>query len=495
MRRLVAKLWNYYDVLRDDGLPLFDYLEQLTFLLFLKMEHGRADRESFWGQAFMPVGDAWQSLLDNDGQELEDTYNHILREFAQRGDTLGTIFRKAQNRIQDPAKLKKLVVDIDKEQWSGESLNVTRVAYQGLLAKGAEDVKSGLGQYYTPRALTAAIVDCVQPGPEDTIYDPACGTAGFLLAAHDYLRRHHGSELSREQGAWPARGGICGVELVPRAARLAAMNMQLHGIGGTNGHSPIEVRNSLTGAPHRCPSVVLANPPFGRRSSITPVGKWGRADWEEIEYTGNEFWVRTKNRQLHFLQHIASTLDSPGRAAVIVPDNVLWEGGAAEAVRRRLLKQFDVHTLLRLPTGIFYAGGVKANVLFFDKKPDRQETPWISTLWVYDLRAGQHFTLKQNPLTHEHLDDFVKCYRPGEPRDTRVETERFKSFSWEELVARDKVNLDITWLTNPGLEDADSLLPPDVIAREIVKDLTAALGEFAAIADVLEQAKNRPPKA
>ena len=492
-RRLVAKLWNYCDVLRDDGVSTIDYVEQLTFLLFLKMGHERATRRSFPDESLKPVANAWQTLLDADGEDLEDEYNHILRRFGQREDTLGVIFRKAQNKIQDPAKLKRLIVDlIDKERWSSQGVDVKGDAYEELLAKGAEDIKSGAGQYFTPRELIAAMVDCLQPGPDDTISDPACGTGGFLLAAYNYIQRHYG-ELTPEQRDRLAGGGISGTELVDGTARLAAMNMLLHGIGKPTGQSLIEVRDALAESPRNYPSVVLANPPFGRKSSITIVGEDGRASREDIEYNRQDFWVTTKNKQLNFVQHIASMLGIPGRAAVVLPDNVLFEGGAGETIRRRLLKQFDVHTMLRLPTGIFYAGGVKANVLFFDKQPARPDEPWTKNLWVYDFRTGQHFTLKQNRLTREHLNDFVECYRPGEPREKREETERFKPFSYEELIARDKVNLDITWLKDPSLEDADSLLPPDVIAREIVEDLQAALAEFTAVAEALEQAKDRLP--
>jgi type I restriction enzyme M protein len=489
---LVAKLWNYCDVLRDDGVSTIDYVEQLTFLLFLKMGHERTTRKSFPDLALKPVGDAWTSLLDLDGQDLEDTYNHVLRDFAQRGDTLGVIFRKAQNRIQDPAKLKRLIVDlIDKEKWSSQGVDVKGDAYEELLAKGAEDVKSGAGQYFTPRALIAAMVDCIQPGPDDTICDTACGTGGFLLAAHDYIESRYESDLTPEQRDGLDTGGISGIELVDGTARLAAMNMLLHGIGKPNGRSLIEVRDALAEPPHSYPSVVLANPPFGRKSSITVVGDGGRASREDIEYARQDFWVTTKNKQLNFVQHIASMLGIPGRAAVVLPDNVLFEGGAGETIRRRLLKQFDVHTLLRLPTGIFYAGGVKANVLFFDKKAGLPGEHWTSALWVYDLRTGEHFTLKQNRLTRERLDDFVKCYRPGEPRKSRTETQRFKVYNYDELITRDKVNLDISWLKDPGLDDADSLLPPDTIAREIVEDLTTALAEFTAIAEILEQGSAR----
>ncbi|WP_432869298.1 type I restriction-modification system subunit M [Microbispora rosea] len=491
-RRLVAKLWNYCDVLRDDGVSTIDYVEQLTFLLFLKMAHERANRKLNPDTALAGVAARWQKLLDSEAQDLEKDYRDTLEHLGKQPGTLGVIFRKAQNKIQDPAKLKRLIVDlIGNENWSSQGVDIKGDAYEELLAKGAEDVKSGAGQYFTPRALIAAMVDCIQPGPNDTIADPACGTGGFLLAAHEYIVEHYGSTLTPEQRTRLASGAISGTELVDGTARLAAMNMLVHGIGRPNGESLIEVKDALAEAPARHPSVVLANPPFGKKSSITVIGEGGRVDKEAISYNRQDFWTTTTNKQLNFVQHIASMLAIPGRAAVVVPDNVLFEGGSGEIVRRRLLKQFDVHTLLRLPTGIFYAGGVKANVLFFDKKEALPGKAWTSTLWVYDFRVGQHFTLKQNPLRREHLDDFVKCYRPGEPRSTRIETERFRSFSYDELIARDKVNLDITWLKDPSLEDADSLLPPEVIAQEIVEDLEAALGEFAAIAEALQQARER----
>ncbi|MFB9247409.1 N-6 DNA methylase [Sphaerisporangium melleum] len=495
-RRLVAKLWNYCDVLRDDGVSTIDYVEQLTYLLFLKMAHERANRRLNPDTALAGVAARWQALLDLEGPKLESAYRETLEQLGKQPGTLGVIFRKAQNRIQDPAKLKRLIVDlIGKENWSSQGSDVKGDAYEELLAKGAEDVKTGAGQYFTPRALISAMVDCLQPGPDDTIADPACGTGGFLLAAHEYIVDRYGSSLTPEQRDRLALGGISGTELVDGTARLAAMNMIVHGIGKPNGPSLIDVRDALAEPPARHPSVVLANPPFGKKSSITVIGEDGRADREAISYTRNDFWTTTTNKQLNFVQHIASMLAIPGRAGVVVPDNVLFEGGAGETVRRRLLKQFDVHTLLRLPTGIFYAGGVKANVLFFDKKEARPGEAWTETLWVYDFRVGQHFTLKQNPLRRDHLDDFVKCYRPGEPHKHRVETERFRPFAYEELIARDKVNLDISWLKDPSLEDADSLLPPEVIAQEIVEDLEAALSEFAAIAEALQQAKARSADA
>ncbi|TDC43668.1 class I SAM-dependent DNA methyltransferase [Micromonospora sp. KC213] len=484
-RRLVQKLWNYCDVLRDDGVSTIDYVEQLTYLLFLKMADERANRK-LKPEQIVPDELSWQTLLDAEGDALEVQYRHILTGLGRAEGTLGTIFRKAQNKIQDPAKLKRLIVDlIDKEQWSGTGVDVKGDAYEELLAKGAEDAKSGAGQYFTPRALTTAMVDCMLPTPDDTITDPACGTGGFLLAAFEHIQRHHGSSLTPDQRRRLANGAIFGTELVDGTARLAAMNMLLHGIGTPNGPSLIDVRDALGRVPDRRVSLVLANPPFGRSSSIRMVGEGGRAASRgDGEVDRPDFWATTANKQLNFVQHIASLLEIDGRAAVVLPDNVLFEGGAGETIRRRLLKQYDLHTMLRLPTGIFYAGGVKANVLFFERKRAREQ-PWTQQLWVYDFRTNQHFTLKQNPLRRGHLQDFVDCYLPGKDRSERVETERFRAFSYDELISRDKVNLDITWLKDASLEDADALLPPEVIAQEIVEDLQAALAEFAAIAEAL----------
>ncbi len=330
------------------------------------------------------------------------------------------------------------------------------------------------------------MVDVTQPTPTDTITDPACGTGGFLIAAHHYIRTHHMDDISREDRLSLGAGKIWGTELVTGTARLAAMNMLLHGIGDADGPSLITVSDALAEQPRRHASLVLANPPFGKKSAITVVGTDGRAEREDISYERADFRATTTNKQLNFLQHIMSLLAMNGRAAVVLPDNVLFEGGAGERVRRRLLEEFDLHTLLRLPTGIFYAGGVKANVLFFEKKPPRGGGGHnTSKLWVYDFRTGRHFTLKQRPLRRADLDDFVEAYLPGKPHDERVESERFRAFDHADLIARDKVNLDITWLKDPALDDADSLLPPELIAREIVEDLQAALAEFTALADSL----------
>jgi type I restriction enzyme M protein len=484
-RRLVDKLWSYCNVLRDDGVSTIDYVEQLTYLIFLKMAHEREIR-LLRPERVTPQEVSWQQLLDADGNELEITYRRILERLGKEQGVVGVVFRKAQNKIQDPAKLKRLVVDlIDKENWSATGVDIKGDAYEQLLAKGAEDVKSGAGQYFTPRPLISAMVDCVRPTAADTVADPACGTGGFLLEAY---RHATDGPLTPEDRERLRAGFVSGTELVDGTARLAAMNMVLHGIVQPGDASPIEVRDALLRADGKHPSVVLANPPFGRKSSLTMVGADGREAREDTEVARPDFWVTTSNKQLNFVQHIAQMLAIGGRAAVVLPDNVLFEGGAGETVRRRLLTEFDAHTLLRLPTGIFYAGGVKANVLFFDKKPARPGQPWTERLWVYDLRTNQHFTQKQNPLRRHHLDEFVECYLPEAARSTRVESERWKAYGYDELVARDKANLDLVWLRDAALEDADNLPPPEVLAREIVDDLEAALAEFAAVAEALEKA-------
>ncbi|KJK49450.1 type I restriction-modification system subunit M [Streptomyces sp. NRRL F-4428] len=487
---LVAKLWNYCNVLRDNGLSTIEYVEQLSYLLFLKMADEIASDPFTEAEArtVVPAKYDWQSLASKKGIELEVQYREILAELGKSpGTTLGRIFAKAQNRITEPALLEKLVVElIGKEDWTIQGTDLKGDAYEGLLAKGAEDTKTGAGQYFTPRALIDAMVDVMQPQPGDTITDPACGTAGFLIAAHAYIRKHHMQNLSREERLALGDGKIWGNELVTGTARLAAMNMLLHGIGDADGKSLITEGDALAEQPKQHASLVLANPPFGKKSAITIVGTDGKADRQDISYDRDDFRATTTNKQLNFLQHIMSLMEMNGRAAVVLPDNVLFEGGAGEKIRRRLLEDFDLHTILRLPTGIFYAGGVKANVLFFEKKPPRSGGAHnTSKLWVYDFRTAKHFTLKQHPLTRAALEEFVEAYLPGKSRNERVESERFKCFDYEELIARDKVNLDITWMKDPALDDADSLLPPEVIAQEIVEDLQAALSEFAAIAEAL----------
>ena len=483
-RQLVDKLWNFCHLLRDDGVSTIDYTEQLTYLLFLKMAHERATRP-LKPETIVSDDCSWQRLLDTDGDELEATYRLMLETLARQPGMLGVIFRKAQNKIQDPAKLKRLIADlIDQENWSATGVDIKGDAYEGLLAKGAEDQKSGAGQYFTPRSVISAMVDCVQPTVDDTVTDPACGTGGFLLAAYEYASQNS-EDFTPDQKAHLREGFVQGVELVDGTARLAAMNMLLHGMGRADGPSPIEVKDALTADPGKRWSVVLANPPFGTKSSVKMVGEDGQIKKDTLEIVRDDFWVTTSNKQINFVQHIKTILDINGRAAVVLPDNVLFEGGAGETLRKRLLKEFDVHTLLRLPTGIFYAGGVRANVLFFNKRPAASD-PWTEKLWVYDFRTSQHFTQKQNPLRRAHLDEFVGCYKPGRPRSERVESERFKAFTYDELIARDKANLDLAWLKDDSIEDAADLPAPDVLAAEIMEELEAALVEFAAIVEGLD---------
>ena len=478
---LVQKLWNYCNILRDDGLSYGDYLEQLTFLLFLKM----ADEQSkppFNKPSRIPKGYDWQSLLKLDGEALEAHYRHTLEALGKHSGMLGLIFRKAQNKIQDPAKLRRLIVDlIDKEEWSTLDVDVKGSAYEGLLQKNAEDVKGGAGQYFTPRPLIAAMVEVTGPQAGQTICDPACGTGGFLLAAYDYLVKHE--TLDRAQKQKLKSGTFFGIELVDSVTRLCAMNLMLHGIGGDSEEElPVVTKDALAGK-HGEFDIVLANPPFGRKSSVTIVNDAGETSRDSLTINREDFWATTSNKQLNFVQHIFTILKQHGRAAVVVPDNVLFEGGAGETIRRELLKQADVHTLLRLPTGIFYAQGVKANVLFFERKPAR-ETPWTQKLWIYDLRTNMHFTLKENTLARSDLDDFVGCYN-RKNRNSRKESERFKSFTYEELTKRDKLNLDIFWLKDDALEESANLPAPEVIAADIAADLAAALEQFAAIAEDL----------
>ena len=483
-QQIVAKLWNYCNILRDDGLSYGDYVEQLTFLLFLKMAEEQS-RPPWSKPSPLPSGLDWLSLLARDGDELEIHYRRVLETLGKQSGMLGLVFRKAQNKIQDPAKLRRLIVDlIDREQWSAMSADVKGDAYEGLLQKNAEDVKGGAGQYFTPRALIRAIVDVMRPAPGETICDPACGTGGFLLAAHDYIADPSHYQLDVKEKRRLKSGALFGVELVDSVARLCCMNLLLHGIGGDGAEAvPIDVRDSLGSHGGTFYEMVLTNPPFGRKSSVTIVNEDGKAEKESLVVRRDDFWASTSNKQLNFLQHVYTLLRQHGRAAIVVPDNVLFEGGAGETIRRKLLHDADVHTLLRLPTGIFYAQGVKANVLFFDRKP-AAEKPWTEKLWIYDLRTNMHFTLKENPLRRSDLDDFVACFRP-ENRHERTESERFHSFAYDELAKRDKANLDIFWLKDESLEDSANLPDPDVIAAEIVEDLEAALEQFSEIAQDL----------
>jgi type I restriction enzyme M protein len=477
---LVQKLWNYCNVLRDDGVSYGDYVEQLTYLLFLKMAD-ELTKPPYKRASIIPVAFDWNSLSSKDGDDLEIHYRHALENLGKAKGMLGVIFRKSQNKIQDPAKLKRLIKLIDEETWSGLDVDLKGEIYEGLLEKNAEDIKSGAGQYFTPRALIKGMVTVMKLQPNSTICDPACGTGGFLLASHDYLKNNY--KLDKDQLIFLKLNTFKGWEIVDSAARLCVMNLFLHGIGGED--SPISVSDSLASPPSENFDYVLTNPPFGKKSSITIINEDGKADKESIMYERNDFWASTSNKQLNFVQHIKSLLKINGKAAVVVPDNVLFEGGAGETVRKKLLHECDVHTLLRLPTGIFYAQGVKANVIFFDKKP-ASEKPWTKDLWIYDLRTNIHFTLKTNTLKYSDLEDFISNYNPSN-RHERKETERFKKFTYDEIIKRDKTSLDIFWLKDDSIEDSANLPSPEVLAQEIADNLEDALEQMMGIINSFEK--------
>lgn len=482
---IVQRLWNYCNVLRDDGVSYGDYVEQLTYLLFLKMADEQT-KPPFNRPSTIPSGLDWDSLLKKDGDALEVHYRHILESLGKGKGMLGVIFRKSQNKIQDPAKLKRLVELINDETWVGLDIDVKGDIYEGLLQKNAEDVKGGAGQYFTPRPLIKAMVEVIRPEPGQTICDPACGTGGFLLASHDYISKNY--SLDKNQKKFLKFTTLTGKDIVDGVARLCVMNLYLHGIGSdSKGEvpSPITVGDSLIYDPGDRFDIVLTNPPFGKKSSITIVNGEGKADKESLVYERQDFWATTSNKQLNFLQHVKTIAKINGRVAIVVPDNVLFEGGAGETVRKKLLAESDVHTLLRLPTGIFYAQGVKANVLFFDRKP-ASEKPWTEKLWIYDLRTNMHFTLKTNPLRFDDLQDFIKCYHP-ENRRERKETDQFKPFSYDELMKRDKVSIDIFWLKDESLEDSENLPPPDILAWDIAENLESALEQFSGIYEDLRE--------
>jgi type I restriction enzyme M protein len=489
---IVSKVWSFCNVLRDDGVGYGDYLEQLTYLLFLKMAD-EYSKPPYNRNVNIPQAYNWESLITKRGAELEAHYISILRELGQQTGMLGQIFTKSQNKIQDPAKLYSLIDTINNASWVMMGADVKGDIYEGLLEKNAEDTKSGAGQYFTPRALIWAMVECIRPEPKKTLADPACGTGGFVLAAYDFLVKNH--QLDKEQKEFLKNRTFTGNEIVANTRRLALMNMFLHNIGDIGGDSTISAQDALIADTGERFDYVLANPPFGKKSSMTFTNYEGEQETEDLTYNRQDFWATTSNKQLNFVQHIHTILKSTGKAAVVVPDNVLFEGGAGETVRKKLLESIDLHTILRLPTGIFYKQGVKANVIFFDNKPAAKH-PWTKEVWYYDFRTNIHFTLKANPMKREDLQDFINCYNPLN-RNNRIETwseanpeGRWRKFTYDELIARDKTSLDIFWLKDKSLTDLDSLIDPDLLAAEIIENLEAALDNFKAIALSLDTNAN-----
>jgi type I restriction enzyme M protein len=478
---LVQKVWNFCHTLKDDGVGYGDYLEQLTYLLFLKLAHEYA-QPPYERDTHIPAGYDWATLRSKTGEPLEAQYLSTLHRLGGEPGMLGAIFFKAQNKIQDPAKLSRLVQMIDAENWISLDADTKGDLYEGLLQKNAEDTKSGAGQYFTPRPVIEAMVACMRPEPMKTIADPACGTGGFFLGAYNWLNRP-GAQLDKRQKAFLRDETFLGNEIVPNTRRMCLMNLFLHNIGELDGEPAVDRSDALIAEPKRKVDYVLANPPFGKKSSMTFTNEEGEDDKDALIYERQDFWTTTSNKQLNFLQHIVSMLKTSGKAAVVLPDNVLFEGGAGEKIRRKLLEACDVHTILRLPTGIFYAQGVKANVVFFDNAP-KDGRVHTQGVWFYDLRTNKHFTLKTRPLKLDDLQDFIACYHP-ENRHERKETERFKFFPYAELVARDKASLDLFWLKDESLDNLDDLPPPDVLQQEIIEHLSAALSAFRDVAAAL----------
>jgi type I restriction enzyme M protein len=481
---IVSKVWSFCHTLRDDGVGYGDYLEQLTYLLFLKMAD-EYSKPPYNRRLPVPKEYNWESLVSKRGADLELHYSTLLRELGKQKGILGQIFTKSQNKIQDPSKLYKLIDMINLESWVVMGADVKGDIYEGLLEKNAEDTKSGAGQYFTPRALIKAMVECIRPEPMKTIADPACGTGGFFLASYDYIVKNN--QLDRGQNQFLKFKTFYGNEIVAGTRRLALMNLFLHNIGDIDSENFISPADSLVADSGVRVDYVLANPPFGKKSSMTFTNEEGEQEKEDLTYNRQDFWATTSNKQLNFVQHIRTMLKTTGQAAVVVPDNVLFEGGAGETVRKKMLETTDLHTILRLPTGIFYANGVKANVIFFDAKPASKE-PWTKEIWYYDYRTNVHHTQKKNLMRLDDLREFIECYHPAN-RHKRKETfhadknpdGRWRRYTYDEVIGRDKTSLDITWLKDKSLTDLDSLPDPDILAGDIIENLEAGLESFREI--------------
>ena len=433
---LTKKVWNLATTLAGAGVAFTDYITQLTYLLFLKMD--AENEELFEETSSIPEGYRWRNLIELDGLDLIEQYEKTLKILSEQDNLIGTIFTKAQNEIDKPVYLKKVISMIDEEQWLVMDGDVKGAIYEGILEKNGQDKKSGAGQYFTPRPLIQAMVDCIKPKIGETVCDPACGTGGFLLAAYDCMKLQSQDKDKRE---FLNNKALHGVDNTPLVVTLASMNLYLHGIG--TDRSPIACEDSLEKEPDTLVDVILANPPFG----IRPAGS--------VDINRPDFYVETKNNQLNFLQHMMLMLKTGGRAAVVLPDNVLFEGGAGETIRKKLLSDFNLHTILRLPTGIFYAQGVKANVLFFTKGQPTKD------IWFYDYRTDVKHTLATNKLQRHHLDDFVACYNANPRAETYNEDTardgRWRKYTVEDIMARDKTSLDITWIKAGGEEEQFTL--------------------------------------
>jgi type I restriction enzyme M protein len=464
---IVQKLWNLCNVLKDDGVTYHQYVTELTYLLFLKMTKETGTENQ------LPKGFRWTDLEEKAGVEQLDFYRILLVHLGSEGsDRVQAIFANASTTIRQPRHLTKLVRSIDDLDWYSARQEGLGDLYEGLLEKNANEKKSGAGQYFTPRELITTMVNLIQPKPGEIIQDPAAGTGGFLLMADRYIKERSDDlfDLSEQQQHFQRYQGLCGMELVQDAHRLALMNMMLHDIEG-----PLQLGDTLSnsGAQQPRADVILTNPPFGSKKG---GGKPSRDD----------FTFPTSNKQLAFLQHIYRGLKPGGRAAVVLPDNVLFEDNTGRKIRADLMDKCNLHTILRLPTGIFYAHGVKTNVLFFSRgRTDKGNT---KNIWVYDLRTNMPSFGKRTPLTREHFKEFEQAFGDDPLGDSaridQGEKGRFRCFSREEINKRND-NLDISWLRDENTDNGEDLEKPEVIAGQIMEHLQVAMAEMGELVGLL----------
>ena len=455
---LLKKVDGIANVMASAGVGYTDYITQLTYILFLKMDE---EKEELGLTSTVPEGYKWRDLVDLSGTDLVEKYEEILKELSQDEGLIGTIFTKASNKIDRPVMLAKIIEMVAEENWYMMEGDFKGAMYESILEKNGQDKKSGAGQYFTPRALIQAMVEVVDPKITETVADPACGTGGFLLAAFDHMK---GQSKDVEKQQFLKNNALFGADNTALVVTLASMNLYLHDIGVNK--SPIAYKDSLIDTSDKMYDVILANPPFGTR----PQGS------VEVAANRPEF-VKTSDNQVNFLQHIMSIVKTGGRVGVVLPDSVLTDTGATALVREKLLKDYNLHTILRLPTGIFYANGVKTNVLFFKKGEPTKD------VWVYDYRTGVKHTMATKPMTRAHLQEFVDCYCAGHEEDRKAtfsEAEpngRWRCFSEEEVKNAD--NLDFKWL---NLEEKD-----ERTVSEVLEDMQAESDGIAeAIASIRE---------
>lgn len=466
---LTKKVWTLATTLSGQGIGFTDYITQLTYLLFLKMDDENV--KLFAEESAIPEGYRWSDLIELDGLDLIEQYEKTLKELSEQSNLIGTIYTKAQNKIDKPVYLKKVITMINEEQWLVMDGDVKGAIYESILEKNGQDKKSGAGQYFTPRSLISTMVDVTRPQIGETVCDPACGTGGFLLAAYDYMK---GQSSDKEKRDFLREKALHGYDNTALVVTLASMNLYLHGIG--TDRSPILCHDSLEKSPSVLVDVILANPPFGTR----PSGS--------VEINRDDFYVETKNNQLNFLQHMMVMLKNGGRAAVVLPDNVLFEGGAGEVIRKKLLTEFNLHTILRLPTGIFYAQGVKANVLFFSKGTPTKD------IWFYDYRTGVKHTLATNPMQRHHLDDFVECYKSENilARQETYDSEsnpngRWRKYNVDDILKRDKTSLDITWIKQNDDDNDYTLAELMALIQEKSDNISKAVAELQKLMANIEE--------